>query len=120
MINTVFKIIYMILYKTSIRLKISYKEINIILYYIIIPFTWFIMLSFILNSYLPTIIPATGYLILFLGIKDWSQFCNWLFDKSVLILQFPFNTKKWYVINSVILCVIIPIIIYSILFYSLI
>ena len=87
----------------------SYNEINIIIYYYIIPFIYLALIDYKLDTH----ILKTSFVILGLTsimlIKDFNHFSNQLFIKSVKFLQ-SFEVVRWnYVVSSVIICVIIPI-----------
>ena len=94
-------------------LDITYNEINIIVYYLLIPLTWTIMLDFYIGT------PITTYTLIFIwfGIKigTWGRFrewSDWAFMCSVDFLNY-FN--RWggnYVLNSVIICVLVSLFIY--------
>lgn len=113
LVSTIFRKVADALYKSASAIGISYNEINIIVYYLLIPLTWTIMLDFYIGT------PITTYALIFIwfGIKigTWSRFkewCDWIFIRSVAFLNF-FN--RWggnYVLNSVIICVLVPILIY--------
>ena len=94
-------------------MDITYNEINIIVYYLLIPLTWTIMLDF----YIGTAITTYALIFIWVGIKigTWGRFrewSDWAFMRSVAFLNY-FN--RWggnYVLNSVIVCVVVPILIY--------
>ena len=112
-ISSIFRKVADTLYNASTVIGITYNEINIIVYYLLIPLTWTIML----DGWLGT--PITTYALIFtwMGIKigTWGRFkdwSDWAFMRSVDFLNY-FN--RWggnYVLNSVIICVLIPIMIY--------
>ena len=112
-ISSIFRNIADALYSASIVIGITYNEINIIVYYLLIPLTWTIMLDCWLET------PITTYALVFMwmGIKigTWGRFkewSDWAFMRSVVFLNY-FN--QWggnYVLNSVIICVIVPVFIY--------
>ena len=86
----------------------SYNEINIIIYYYIIPFIYLVLIDYKLDTH----ILKTSFLILglisIMLIKDFNYFSDQLFIKSVKFLQI-FEVVGWnYVVSSVIICVIIP------------
>ena len=112
-ISSIFrKVADVLIYGASV-MGITYNEINIIVYYLLIPLTWTIMLDFYIGT------PITTYTLIFIwfGIKigTWGRFrewSNWAFMRSVDFLNY-FN--RWggnYVLNSVIICVLVPILIY--------
>ena len=113
LVSTIFRKVADALYKSASAIGISYNEINIIVYYLLIPLTWTIMLDFYIGT------PITTYALIFIwfGIKigTWGRFCewsDWAFMRSVDFLNY-FN--RWggnYALNSVIICVLVPILIY--------
>jgi len=101
--------------KLSSIFHLSYNAINIIVYYILIPIIYFIIIDLIIGAYYFTI----SYLIILLGatilIKDYNLFFDWLFEKSVQFLR-SFSVLGWnYFQASVIICVFIPLAILIIL-----
>ena len=112
-INYIFRKVADALYNGASAIGITYNEINIIVYYLLIPLTWTIMLDFYIGT------PITTYTLIFIwfGIKigTWGRFrewSDWAFMCSVDFLNY-FN--RWggnYVLNSVIICVLVPLFIY--------
>lgn len=96
---------------------LTYNEINIIVYYFVIPLTWCIMIDMIIRLFLLTSL----WIILWIYIiwskhKYFSKWCDMAFQLSVEFLL-KFQKIGWdYWKASVIICVVIPIIIYTILF----
>lgn len=97
-------------------LHMTYNEINIIVYYLIIPLSWCIMLDYIIG--LPITTPI--WILLWIYIiwskrkffKDW---CDAAFKLSVDFLL-KFKRIGWnYWKASVIICVVVPLIIYAVL-----
>ena len=99
---------------------LTYNQVNIIVYYLLIPLSWTVMLDYI--TMMPFLTPMfiIGWVI-FLW-KDPMRFrnrCDWAFVKSVDFLLW-FKKIGWnYVVSSVIICVVIPILIYVELIYGL-
>ena len=100
---------------------LTYNEVNIIVYYLLIPLSWAVMIDFI--TMLPLLSPMyiMGWIV-FLW-KDPMKFrnrCDWTFSKSVDFLLW-FKKIGWnYVVSSVIICVIVPAFIYVELIYGII
>jgi hypothetical protein len=121
MVKSIFKLVAFSLIKIARKLGITYNEINIIVYYLLIPLSWTVMADFCIKLPLTT----TALLCVWLGILigSWgcfSDWCDWLFAKSVDFLNY-FN--RWggnYVLNSVLICVLVPILIYGALIFWLI
>lgn len=91
----------------------TYNEVNIIVYYLLIPLSWAAMIDYITKMPFLSIMYVIAWIV-FLW-KDPMKFrdrCNWVFIKSVDFLLL-FKKIGWnYVVSSVIICVIIPILIY--------
>lgn len=99
----------------------TYNEVNIIVYYLLIPLSWAVMIDYI--TMMPILTPM--YIIawvIFLW-KDPMKFrdrCDWVFDKSVDFLLW-FKKIGWnYVVSSVIICVVVPVLIYVELIWAII
>jgi hypothetical protein len=111
--DIIFEIVEGILYGISLITGLTYNEVNIIVYYIIIPLTWIILLDKILKFNYLKIGFCVITLCLFVFIKDFSKFSDWLFNKSVEFLLF------WgdYTVASVIICVFFVVFVYVVLIY---
>ena len=99
----------------------TYNEVNIIVYYLLMPLSWAVMIDYI--TMMPFLTPM--YIIawvIFLW-KDQMKFrdrCDWAFDKSVDLLQW-FKRIGWnYIVSSVIICVVVPVLIYVELIWAVI
>jgi hypothetical protein len=99
----------------------TYNEVNIIIYFLLIPLSWASMIDYITR--LPLLSPM--YLIAWIVFfwKDQMTFrdrCDWAFDKSVEFLLW-FKKIGWnYVVSSVIICVVVPLFIYVEQIYGII
>ncbi len=97
-------------------LHMTYNEINIIVYYLIIPLSWCIMLDYIIG--LPITTPI--WLLLWIYIiwskrKFFKEWCDAAFKLSVDFLL-KFKRIGWnYWKASVIICVVVPLIVYAVL-----
>ncbi len=90
----------------------TYNEINVIVYYFIIPFTWLWMLDVILNvNYFKWsfLIFTIGFAA---GCRDFRSYSDWLFHKSVDFLNYFNRYGSNYVKSSVWICVSLPLLIY--------
>lgn len=92
----------------------TYNEVNVLAYYLLIPLSWTIMLDMYIG--LPLTTGALLYIWIGIKIGTWGHFsawCDWAFMRSVDFLNY-FN--RWggnYVLNSVIICVVIPVLVYA-------
>lgn len=100
---------------------LTYNEVNIIVYYLLIPLSWAVMVDFITKMPFSTPMYIVAWIV-FLW-KDHMKFrdrCDWAFDKSVDFLLW-FKKIGWnYVVSSVIICVVVPVLIYVELIYGII
>ena len=99
---------------------LTYNEVNIVFYYLLIPLSWTIMLDCLIHKPYSTAALLFTWLGIFIATRHtFREWCDWAFQDSVDFLNW-FN--RWggnYVLNSVILCVLVPLIVYSILIYLL-
>ena len=93
----------------------SYKEINIIIWFILIPSSW----SFLIDKIRGKPYFKIGCLIIaLLGlvfIKDFSRFSKTLFDNSADFLKSFSPIGMDYTRASIIICLLLPLIVYAIL-----
>lgn len=98
----------------------TYNEVNIIVYYLVIPLSWTVMIDYITR--LPFLTPMFILAWIIFLWKDTMKFrerCDWAFQKSVDFLLW-FKRIGWnYIVSSVIICVVVPIIIYIELIYAI-
>lgn len=113
MITELFQITAKILSELARRTKLTYNEINILIYYLIIPLSWTILLDILLGLPVTTIIFIFVWGILFMKIRNkFREWCDWLFRKSVDFLMYFNRYGSNYVLSSVIFCIVVPVIIY--------
>lgn len=117
--NLIFTIVRDILLWIGQITGLSYTEINIVVYYIVIPYTFFHLLDTILKSQYLRVGFSVVVLMGLLMISDFSAFSDGLFRRSVEFLN-RFEIIGWnYFQASVVICVIVPILIYVVLFYQI-
>lgn len=117
MIQTIFMAVAHSLLSIAKKLNISYNQINIIVYYLLIPFSWTIMLDSWIELPITTAILGCIWIGIWIGIfiathNFFREWCDWVFKDSV---DFPNWFNRWggnYVLNSVIICVVIPVLVY--------
>ena len=121
MITFTFRLVATALYNIAQMFGMTYNEVNVLAYYLLIPLSWTIMLDMYIG--LPLTTGALLYIWIGIRIGTWGHFrewCNWAFMRSVDFLNY-FN--RWggnYVLNSVIICVVIPVLVYAGLAFMLI
>lgn len=112
-VSNIFRKVAEVLLRGASALDITYNEINIIVYYLLIPMSWTIMLDF----YMGYPITTCALSLIWFGIKlgTWGRFrewSDWAFMRSVDFLMFFNRLGGNYVLNSVVICVLIPILVY--------
>ena len=91
----------------------TYNEMNIIVYYFVIPYSWLLLLDAILGFHYCAIIGGVFYFLFWLAIKNFRSFSDDLFDLSVRFLNSFNKYGSNYVASSVWICVTIPMLIYG-------
>lgn len=109
--NELFDIVYKLLKAMANLTGLSYREINIIVYFIIIPSFLVYLVSRIVKkkSIILVFLFATGLVLL--AIPDFKLFSDRLFDLSVDFLNGFEHIGLNYVQASVVICVILPVLI---------
>ncbi len=101
--------------KTASLLGRTYNEMNVIVYYGIIPLTWVLMLDYILSFHWFTF----GFLCFVVGVLttcgNFTTFCDRVFEKSVDFLLAFDRLGSNYTSTSVWICVAVPFLVYLVL-----
>ncbi len=114
--NNLFKIVYQALVAFSRVTGFTYNEVNIIVYYFIIPLIYFTMIDKILKTHALKI-AFTLVSVVIAVFTNFTEFSDRLFDISVQFLLL-FSVIGWnYIVASVIICVFVPILIFIPLFF---
>ena len=119
--TVIFGIVAYLLNQIAKWTHLTYNEINVIVYYLLIPLSWTIMGDFIIG--LPILTPILLVVWLYLFIKTrhvFKMWCDWVFQDSVEFLLWFKRIGCNYIVSSVIICVFIPLMIYGGLIWLLI
>ena len=112
-INTIFNIVANSLLWIANKTGLTYNEINVLLYYLIIPLSWTILFDCWLGLPLTTAVLLLAWLGIFIATRHYfHQWCDWAFKDSVDFLNWFNRFGGNYTLNSVIICVILPQLIY--------
>ncbi len=111
----IFKIVAEGLALIGEKTGLTYNEINIIVYYCCIPFSWLALLDVIFGFHYFKLAFAIFTLGFILGCRNFRTYSDWLFDRSVSFLNYFNKYGSNYVASSVWICVAVPIAIYVIL-----
>lgn len=113
MVRAVFSIVAQSLDWIGLKFGLTYNEVNILVYYLLIPLSWCVMF----DSWLG--LPVTTFALTFIWIGIFLAtrhiFREWrdrLFQDSVDFLNWFNHWGGNYILNSVIICVVIPLLIY--------
>ncbi|NMB82309.1 MAG: hypothetical protein GYA14_10870 [Ignavibacteria bacterium] len=122
MVSSVFIIVAGFLQVIARLTRTTYNQVNIIVYYAVIPLTWFWILDSIFGFHYMKIIYGVFCVVVFFSVKDFRRFCDRMFEKSVDFLNYFNRWGSNYWLSSVVICVVVPLIIYAalilILFYK--
>ena len=116
----IFKLVSDFLIYISRLTGLTYNEINIVVYFFLIPFSWFVLIDVIYGFHYFKLTFTVICLVLYFSCRDFESFSNRLFDKSVSFLNYFNNYGSNYVASSVWICVFLPIMIYGLLVYLII
>lgn len=115
--NTIFQIVFSLLNWVSRVSGFTYNEVNIIAYYMVLPFAYIILADRILRRHLLKTAYVVCLAVCLLLIRDFESFSNWLFQKSVDFLL-SFQVLGWnYIVASVLICVVFPPVAFAVMFH---
>ena len=115
--NATFQIVYSFLKWIAEITGLTYNEVNIIAYYIVLPFAYVVLADRILKRHLLKIIYVVGVAVCLLNIKDFAKFSDRQFQISVDFLL-SFQVLGWnYIVSSVLICVVFPAIVFLVMLH---
>lgn len=120
MLKLIFRIVAVTLWWIGRLTGLTYNEINVIVYYFVIPYSWLLMLDAIFRFHYCAIIGGVFYFLFWLAIKNFRSFCDDVFDLSERFLNSFNKYGSNYTASSVWICVALPIVIYGVLIYYLV
>jgi len=118
-----YKLFYIVakgLYNTGILLHLTYNEINIIVYYMIIPLTWLALLDKYFGFHYLKFFFLMSILVFFISCRKFREFSDRFFQKSVDFLNYFNRFGSNYILSSVLICVLVPILIYALLIWLIV
>lgn len=113
--NFVFRIVADSLEWASSATGFSYTEINIIAYYIILPFICVALVDRIFRKHHLKTAYAIAWVLMLSIIADFKAFSDALFKRSVDFLLFFDRFGLNYVSASVVICVVLPVLAFTVL-----
>lgn len=117
MIKLIFYLVANSLLFIARKTNLTYNEINILVYYFLIPFTWLWLADEIVDFHYFKIGFGIFVLGFISGCRNFKTYSDWLFAKSVGFLNYFNKFGSNYFASSVLICVSLPILIYIILIY---
>jgi len=114
-LETIFKITYQFLKYLEAITGFTYREINIIIWFFIIPLVWLSLWDKIKNTHKFKIIGSVLIGVTLLLVPNFNGFSNQLFSMSQDFLNVFNPLGSNYVKSSVIICVAIPLVITGVL-----
>lgn len=113
LVQNIFWTIVRLLLGIGQKCGLTYNEVNILVYYLLIPLSWCIMLDCWIGLPITSIALLLIWIIIFIITRrNFRQWCDMRFMDSVDFLNW-FN--RWggnYIHNSVIICVFVPFAVY--------
>jgi hypothetical protein len=107
-INFSFLLVVKILLRLAELTKLSYNQINVILYFFAIPFAYLSILDYILHFHYLKLAAFFTILGFFIGCRDFRAYSDWLFSQSVKFLKFFKRFGLSYESASIWICVVLP------------
>ncbi|MBM3456695.1 MAG: hypothetical protein FJX80_16440 [Bacteroidetes bacterium] len=96
-------------------LNLNYFEVNILVYYILVPLSW----CFLLDWYLEIHYFTVGFVLLWICVlfiyRDFARLSKRMYKKSVGFLLLFNRFGSNYLLSSVVICVGIPLVVYGVL-----
>lgn len=93
----------------------TYNEVNIIAYYIILPFIYVALIDRIIRKHILKIVYVVSWTGVLCLVSDFATFSNSLFKSSVGFLLLFSHVGLDYISASVVICVIVPGVVFMLL-----
>jgi hypothetical protein len=111
--NLVFRIVADSLNWIAAVTGFTYNEINIIAYYMIVPFIYVALFDRILKKHFLKIVYVIAWAAVIVFIPDFRAFSDALFKSSVDFLLLFGHVGLNYVAASVVICVVLPALVFA-------
>ena len=116
MIQLIFRNVAHSLFCIESKVGLTYNEINIIVYYLLIPLSWTLMIDYKLHNPYTTVSLLLIWCVIFiLKRHSFRQWCDRSFMLSVDFINWFNCFGGNYIFNSVSICVVVHILIYVLL-----
>lgn len=120
-VQRIFDVTARILLWVADKIGLTYNEVNILVYYLLIPLSWTVMFDCWLKRPYTTGALSFVWIGIFIATRHtFREWCDWAYHDSIDFLNW-FNRWGWnYVLSSVIICVVVPLVVYVLLIWLLI
>jgi hypothetical protein len=119
MIDATFRAVAKGLYYSGTLINLSYNEMNILFYFVIIPLIWAYIIDRMFRFHYVKLSHLLVILFCWVTINDFSAFCDNLFYACVIFLNLFRPIGIDYVAASVLICVVFPIVFHMFLWRAL-
>jgi lipopolysaccharide/colanic/teichoic acid biosynthesis glycosyltransferase len=110
--DLIFEMVAAFLFLAGHLTGLTYNEINIIVYFMLIPFSWVVMLDKIFCFHWLKIGFTALCAVFFVFCPNFEMFSDSLFIKSVTFLMWFKRYGMDYITASVVICVLVPLLVY--------
>lgn len=120
-VQRIFDVTARILLWVADKIGLTYNEVNILVYYLLIPLSWTVMFDCWLKRPYTTGALSFVWIGIFVATRHtFREWCDWAYQDSIDFLNW-FNRWGWnYVLSSIIICVVVPLVVYVLLIWLLI
>ena len=116
-IQFLFLIVAKVLYRIAELTKLTYNQINVLLYFFLLPFLYLAILDYHFDFHYLKAASVFTILGFIFGCRDFVDYSDWLFTKSVKFLQFFKRYGMSYESTSVWICVVLPGLFFALLIF---
>ena len=113
--SPIFRVVYETLEWAARMTGLTYEEVNVVVYYVFVPAVFFALIDRIIKRPVCLLVFSGVVLLAFLRIDDFALFSEQLFNWSVRFLLGFSKFGVGYDMASVIICVVMPIVIFLVL-----
>ena len=115
--DAVFHLVYSLLLWASRWSGLSYEAVNIIVYYLLVPLAFLILIDRIIKSHLCVSCFLIVWCFFLFWVPSFEDFSKAAFERSAEFLR-AFSAVGWnYTVASVLICVVAPAIVFVVLFH---
>lgn len=108
-IQFLFLIVAKSLYRIAELTKLTYNQINVIVYFFVVPFLYMTILDHHFDFHYIKAAAAFTLFGFFIGCRDFAAYSDWLFAQAVKFLQYFKRYGISYESASIWFCVVLPV-----------